>query len=330
MFKSIKKKLEGSIIGKIIVISLISFIVLSLFLEFVIMRRHLPFNVEIERSKWIDIITTYSASLLGGVISIVGIWWQIESAKKQEKSNKESGLNEYFKYILEKNLQDRYEKNFSLQRVISLSAKCHNINDEIFISFDESFISDNLKIIMDLRYGTKILDVFYEVKEFNALIEKVIKDFTHRSGYITKLKEYARTLEETSYKNNIEILELVSLMVDRINHPNPTQLKDLQDNLKTKLHCFEEINFIDLNITHSHIKEIISYSKTENDSKRTNEIFINLLDAINSGFSSYSDYLSNYKDMYQEIRELTIIYRKINGKSFLISKNIEELSQTIS
>ena len=295
------------------------------------MRRHLPFNVEIERSKWIDIITTYSASLLGGVISIVGIWWQIESAKKQEKSNKESGLNEYFKYILEKNLQDRYEKNFSLQRVISLSAKCHNINDEIFISFDESFISENLKIIMDLKYGKEILDIFYEVKELNLLIEKVNKDFSNRSQYITKLKEYISKLEEDpNDKNNIEILELVSLIADSINTPNSNILPTLQKNLKNKLNSFNDIIYKNLKITKEDLKEIISNTKTENDSKRTNEIFINLLDGINSGFSYYSDYLSSYRDIYEEIRELTIIYRKINGKSFLISKNIEELSQTIS
>lgn len=36
----------------------------------------------------------------GGVISLVGIAWQIEHNKKQEEISKKQGLQEYIKYIL--------------------------------------------------------------------------------------------------------------------------------------------------------------------------------------------------------------------------------------
>ena len=271
----------------------------------------------------IDGLLSLLGAIYGGIISLVGIAWQIEHSKKKEENDKKQGLQEYVKYILEKNQEDRSVKDFNIQKLISFSTKWKEINYSGYILFDENFISDNLKIIIGLDYGKEILEVFYEMKELNTIIERIKNNFPNRSDYINKFNEFINNKHKDSFKENTEILKLISLIIESINTSNSTILISLQENLNDKLNSglFAEIEFRDLKITRDNISEIIDSKKIEIDSIRVNEIFINFLDGINSKLASYALYTKDYKNIYEE-GEIVIIYKKINGKSFKLSEKI--------
>lgn len=275
----------------------------------------------------IDGLLSLLGAFYGGVISLVGIAWQMNFSKRQEENNKKQGLEEYIKYILEKNLEDRSVKDFNIQKLISFSTKWKEINYSGYILFDETFISDNLKTIVSSDYGKEILEIFYEMKELNTLIERIKNDFPNRSDYINNLTEFINKGCKDNVKGNLAILESISSIIESINTNNSTILISLQDNLKKKLDngLFAEIEFRDLKITRDNIDEIISSKKIKTDSVRVNEIFIDFLDGINSNLSSDPLYRKDLKNIYEEVREIVIIYKKINGKSFKISEKIDEL-----
>ena len=47
----------------------------------------------------IDGLLSLLGAIYGGIISLVGIAWQIEHSKKKEENDKKQGLQEYVKYI---------------------------------------------------------------------------------------------------------------------------------------------------------------------------------------------------------------------------------------
>ena len=165
------------------------------------------------------------------------------------------------------------------------------------------------------------------MKELNTLIERIKNDFPNRSDYINNLTEFINKGCKDNVKGNLAILESISSIIESINTNNSTILISLQDNLKKKLDngLFAEIEFRDLKITRDNIDEIISSKKIKTDSVRVNEIFIDFLDGINSNLSSDPLYRKDLKNIYEEVREIVIIYKKINGKSFKISEKIDEL-----
>lgn len=320
---------RGLILFFISILILISPLLLLKFL----MR--VPSIVETFSNATIDGWMGFLGAYLSGVISLVGIAWQINYSKNQEENNKKQGLSEYLKYIIKKNQEDRSAKNFSIQKLVSFSNKSKEIKYSQYVPFDEAFISDNLKIIMSLNYGKEILDIFYEIKELESLIERINNYHKNDLKYFEELKKLIDILDDSGLgikeKNNFRILELLSLIIESLNTSNSNILSDLQSSLKEKLeeNLFAEIKFRDLNVTVDDIEEIINSKQIEADSIRLNEIFINLLVGINAQIFSHKKFISEYSNIYEDIMEIAIILKKMNGKSFKIARKLDIILKKI-
>lgn len=58
-------------------------------------------------SEWAGFLGSYLGGGIGGILALVGIWWQLRRNDKKEEKNKLVGILKYFDYILEKKFRYR-------------------------------------------------------------------------------------------------------------------------------------------------------------------------------------------------------------------------------
>jgi len=129
----------------------------------------------IKNDEWINFIVTYSSGVLGGLIAIVGIWWQLNHEKKEKRKR----VKKYIKHIIEENLSIEIKENqkniLYYQPYFSKAVQQKNITS-YFIEFSPEYFNENLDTILTFKESKKIIKLFREMASLNILYEEKLNE----------------------------------------------------------------------------------------------------------------------------------------------------------
>lgn len=135
------------------------------------------------KAEWFGFLGSYLGGGITALITLIGIYWQLnETKKKSEKENKE-GIFEYLKYILNKN--QNIEFKYQILRDSETTYKVKK--DKLFFSFGDSFIEGNAKIIFSEKKGKEIASLFESVNNYNKTYVSYIEDYIELKNRIDKI-----------------------------------------------------------------------------------------------------------------------------------------------
>lgn len=303
-------------------------------------------------SEWAGFLGSYLGGGIGGILALVGIWWQLRRNDKKEEKNKLVGILKYFDYILEKNLDIDYKW---LYVVYSYTMKnWWTYNYQNFFEFNHRILESNFKEIFELEFGKDILDLSKKIKEYNENYNFLKKNLTKKDKFLIKLKKellYKKEyLKEKNGKleyviNLIELLELLSqALFNQINSGGCSyfqrdiflKLEDLKKNnllfdeefqeeiksVFTENDIFSKNNFKNIKILSKSVYQISECIFFE---LNTNEYFLNTIKLNIEELEQYNRIENNLRkinieDIYSEI---TTLKEKIIGEIKKISFDIK-------
>lgn len=127
---------------------------------------------------WLGFIGSFLSVGITALLTLYGIRWQLY--KTQEKENK--GILNFIIYKFTKNTEiifsyDNFEDSLNLKE------------EEIFLTFSESFLEKNLNIIFSLKSGIKIAEVIEKTRNYNKIFLKYIErhNFNNKRNFFKKL-----------------------------------------------------------------------------------------------------------------------------------------------
>lgn len=152
-----------------IIISIICFLLLPIFIDQIIMNK---FETNWELQTWAGFLGSYLGSGIGGVITLFGVYWQVKRDDKIKQRDKVIGVLRGILYSLNKNLEDKKLEYLKKQ---SFDVLTWYYGDPMYSKFYNSFlyeifpeiIKENYKVIFELDFGKKIIDLDELIKEFN-------------------------------------------------------------------------------------------------------------------------------------------------------------------
>ena len=184
-------------------------------------------------------LLSYVGGVISSMITLYGVWWQVNREEKQKEKERMRSILKYLKYILEKNYEKISKRNFIvsnykiLSYILKLTANENDIieNFEIidpsfmekifFLKFDEDilFLNERFKIYnkarnaiytnIDIRYKTieELKKIESQVEKENEIEElKKFKNTLMKVGTLSKLiYNYSITDDVQKYKNLPEV-----------------------------------------------------------------------------------------------------------------------------
>lgn len=262
-----------------------------------------------DREHWFGFFGSYLGGSIGAIITLIGIYWQLnETNKKSEKENKE-GIFEYLKYILNKNqnIEFKYE-------ILKDSNTIYEVRkDKLFFSLGDSFIEGNAKAIFSEKKGKEIANLFENINNYNEIYVSYIENYIELKDRIAKIIQIF-TESELSNETKNKFVSLISKGRDLILYLN-TQQSLIQTYLIIGPRIYENI----INNLSISIKRELS------------EFFIFLNSIEETPIINERDMITNYNDL-MEIQTLSAStftkddFEKYLIKLFLLEKQIFTLS----
>lgn len=167
-------------------------------------------------SEWASFLGSYLGGGIGGILALVGIWWQLRRNDKKEERDKLVGILKYFDHILEENLNIEYEW---LYVVYSYTVKNWWTNNyQNFSEFNYKILENSFKEIFELEFGKDILNLSKKIKEYNENYNFLKRNLTNKDKFLEELKkellgkkEYLKE-ENTKLEYVINLIELLELL----------------------------------------------------------------------------------------------------------------------
>lgn len=175
-------------IGIGIIIGIIFYLILPLGIDKVLMNK---FYTNWSLGEWAGFLGSYLGSGIGGVITLFGVWWQI----KKDDKNKKIGVLKGILYSLNKNLEDKRLEILMKQSFYVLNYQSENIvyykfyNTFIYEIFDE-IIKENYKIIFELDFGNKIIELNDIIKEYNQNHKFLALELKNKKNILDEIEEF--------------------------------------------------------------------------------------------------------------------------------------------
>lgn len=226
-----------------------------------------------DREHWFGFFGSYLGGSIGAIITLIGIYWQLnETKKKSEKENKE-GIFEYLKYILNKN------KNieFKYQVLKDLNTVYEVRKDKLFFSLENSFIEGNAKTIFSEKKGKEIANLFESINNYNANYTNYIGNYIELEKRIDKIIQVLTKSELLSEKKDkytqvilngrdlILYLNMQQNLIQKYLTPGPriyaNALKNISSTINTEISKFVKIlNSVEIEPTTSEEEITLAYN----------------------------------------------------------------------
>lgn len=155
-----------------------------------------------DMEHWSGFLGSYLGGGISGVITLVGVWWQVTREDKKKKQEILLGVLKYFHHILEKNIS-LPDKSFQrgIYHIFSYNSSSLSGEEEIKIlmEFNQNIIINNLNSVYKLKYGEDLYELNDKILEFN-------KDYGYLFKNLSKKKKLLKKLEFNGYVHTLELL----------------------------------------------------------------------------------------------------------------------------
>ena len=150
-------------------------------------------------------LLSYVGGVISSMITLYGVWWQVNREEKQKEKERMRSILKYLKYILEKNYENISKKNFivSNYKILSYILKLTANENDIIENFEIIDVSFMEKIFF-LNFDEDILFLNERFKIYNKARNAIYTDIDIRYKTIEELKKIDFQDEENK---NIEELE---------------------------------------------------------------------------------------------------------------------------
>lgn len=169
-------------------------------------------NIDAE-NQIIEFWSNYGGTIIGPIITLFGVWWQVTRQEKQKERDEKLGLLKILHHYLKKVVLDKnFEKiKYHLLSVLSFTNSSTYIREDIraIPTFEDmSFKENDLKII-GLDYGEDLLEINTRTISFNKEWIYLIKTSKEREDLVEKIK----TIDNIRVKELMEVLENLSNII---------------------------------------------------------------------------------------------------------------------
>ncbi|MCF2628997.1 hypothetical protein I6E36_13000 [Fusobacterium mortiferum] len=251
-----------------IILGIISLVIIFSFLPIgidkIFMNR---FVTNWDMGQWAGFLGSYLGGGIGGIITLVGVWWQMTNEKKTKEKENKLGFLRHIEHILTRNLnldkdKEIYQKindEFMKNTYHVFSYNSFSLTGEdstkLILEFNSNIINENLNYIYTLSFGKKLYELNDKIKEFNNLYDFLLRNLSSK-------KQLLEDLKDTNMNSYVDILERISNLVYNlafnrgvnviINIENfegvyiPPQLKDNINEIITTKNNYKNNEFIKL------------------------------------------------------------------------------------
>lgn len=303
------------------------FLIIPFFVDQILMEKMISV---MKRSEWFSFLGSYLGGGFGAMITLFGVYWQLNETKKREKRENLEGVLKYIKYFLVKNTEKKFP-----YKVLGQD-KCYEIRKSLyFIELQENFIQENLKKIFSIKNGEGIIKImeditlynneFFEYKENYMLIEiriKCIKETLSNFLVSSEIKDKYIDLIDC-YKITIDSLYAYDTLFNfLVFKPN----MNIMLNDENALNYFEEMS-------KTHLKQFVSKISSKNQDVIPLDNILNFFNIIKIDYKNvtlerYESYLDKFLHLEMQlinILRIAIIDKKIiSNDLFSITKLLNE------
>lgn len=170
------------------------------------------------KGEWAGFLGSYLGGGIGGIITLVGVWWQMTNEKKTKEKENKLGFLRHIEHILTRNLNldkdkkiyqkinDEFMKN--TYHVFSYNSFSLTGEDstKLILEFNSNLINENLNYIYTLSFGKKLYELNDKIKEFNNLYDFLLRNLSSKKHLLEELKD-------TNMNSYLDILERTSNLV---------------------------------------------------------------------------------------------------------------------
>lgn len=170
------------------------------------------------KGEWAGFLGSYLGGGIGGIITLVGVWWQMTNEKKAKEKENKLGFLRHIEHILTRNLNldkdkkiyqkinDEFMKN--TYHVFSYNSFSLTGEDstKLILEFNSNLINENLNYIYTLSFGKKLYELNDKIKEFNNLYDFLLRNLSSKKHLLEELKD-------TNMNSYLDILERISNLV---------------------------------------------------------------------------------------------------------------------
>lgn len=260
-------------------------------------------------SDWAGFLGSYIGGIIGALITLVGVYWQIKRDDKLKNKEKIIGVLKGILYSLNKNLETQNLESINKNSFYVLD---YYYSDIVYSEFSVShiypifpeIIKENYKVIFELDFGNDIIELDELIKDFN-------KNHYFLSLQLANKKEIIREIENKLKENKID---------------NSPEIRDTLENIKNKSLSFSYI------CNHKREKkgeeEILDLGKklekeletlvNELGSVEKKEIFEKEINTLLKYMLSEEVILSDHNNIFEVLKKI----RNLKGK---IVKEIEKI-----
>lgn len=273
----------------------------------------------ITNDHWVTIVPTYFAGTLGGLVALIGIWWQLD----HEKRDKAKRVKEYISYILKenKNIPDIITGLISVEQGLSYTRtwfvdESEEFDQQVFIEFNQNYLNDNIDTILSLEKGKEILSVNQKINNLNKLYNKSMKTSIIKKEMLKQLKSIDISLKTAN------LIESYSTFTDNIDFAPSLCLKKLKAALS-------DHNLSEIMVDMKEFKEYID--SIDPDSLDNSEKILETLSKLNLKFYYLiREVLLNFERSDDQPKQLIYALSldiNFSGQSLDLYKEIKLLSE---
>lgn len=169
-------------------------------------------NINTE-NQIIEFWSDYGGTIIGPIITLFGVWWQVTRQEKQKERDEKLGLLKILHHYLKKVVLDKnFEKiKYHLLSVLSFTNSSTYIREDIraIPTFEDMSFKENDLKIMGLDYGEDLLEINTRTISFNKEWVYLIKTSKEREELVEKIK----TIDNIIVKELMEVLENLSNII---------------------------------------------------------------------------------------------------------------------
>ena len=153
------------------------------------------------KGEWAGFLGSYLGGGIGGIITLLGVWWQMTNEKKTKEKENKLGFLRHIEHILTRNLnldkdKEIYQKindEFMKNTYHVFSYNSFSLTGEdstkLILEFNSNIINENLNYIYTLSFGKKLYELNDKIKEFNNLYDFLLRNLSSKKQLLEELKD---------------------------------------------------------------------------------------------------------------------------------------------
>ena len=306
MIEKFIKSIKNNLIEKYrVILPIISFPFLL-----IIIYSFLPGEEIGSKDGWLSFLGGY----LGGIISISGIWLQINHVEKVKKKN----FINYIKYILKTNLN--YLENGETMRMYQYSlnymvVRGGSSENKYILNFNDKYIEDNLDTIISNKNADLIFDIYRKIDGFYQNSKNHFEIGTKIRDLMVKLEGTFTVDKDYDAHENFRLLKLVSFISEKYN------LESIDGSV---IYTIKEINLIldkmKINIPKFNIEDLKEYKIGKS---------VELISISLKIISHLTNYIEDIESK-QELKSYISYCSSLNGRVEKLREIMKELEKNLN